>query len=153
MKRIYFLGLLVAVLLTACSGGEVDQQGSSSVVTIYKSPTWGCCGDWSDYLEGNGFTVEEIETETLDAIKDQYNVPQELESCHTAIVDGYVIEGHVPVTEIQRLLSDRPQVLGIAVAGMPVGSPGMEIDGFDTEAYDVVTFDQSGDIEIYANYP
>jgi hypothetical protein len=89
----------------------------------------------------------------LDEIKDQYNVPQELESCHTAIVDGYVIEGHVPATEILRLLSDRPNVLGIAVAGMPVGSPGMEIDGFDTEPYDVVTFDQSGEIKIYASYP
>jgi hypothetical protein len=89
----------------------------------------------------------------LDEIKDQYNVPQELESCHTAIVDGYVIEGHVPATEILRLLSDRPNVLGIAVAGMPVGSPGMEIDGFDTEPYDVVTFDQTGEIKIYASYP
>jgi hypothetical protein len=89
----------------------------------------------------------------LDEIKNQYNVPQELESCHTAIVDGYVIEGHVPATEILRLLSDRPNVLGIAVAGMPVGSPGMEIDGFDTEPYDVVTFDQTGEIKIYASYP
>ena len=89
----------------------------------------------------------------MDEIKDQYNVPQELESCHTAIVDGYVIEGHVPATEIQRLLSDRPEVLGIAVAGMPIGSPGMEIDGFDTEPYDVVTFDQTGEIKIYASYP
>ena len=89
----------------------------------------------------------------MDEIKDQYNVPQELESCHTAIVDGYVIEGHVPATEILRLLSDRPNVLGIAVAGMPVGSPGMEIDGFDTEPYDVVTFDQTGEIKIYASYP
>jgi len=89
----------------------------------------------------------------LDEIKDQYNVPQELDSCHTAIVDGYVIEGHVPATEIQRLLSDRPEVPGIAVAGMPVGSPGMEIDGFDTEPYNVVTFDQTGEIKIYASYP
>ena len=89
----------------------------------------------------------------MDEIKNQYNVPQELESCHTAIVDGYVIEGHVPATEILRLLSDRPNVLGIAVAGMPVGSPGMEIDGFDTEPYDVVTFDQTGEIKIYASYP
>jgi hypothetical protein len=86
-------------------------------------------------------------------IKEQYGVPQELESCHTAIVDGYVIEGHVPASEIQRLLTERPEVIGIAVAGMPAGSPGMEIEGFDTEPYDVVTFDQFGEIKIYASYP
>ena len=86
-------------------------------------------------------------------IKDQYNVPQALESCHTAIVDGYVIEGHVPASEIQRLLTERPEVIGIAVAGMPAGSPGMEIEGFDTEPYDVVTFDQLGKVKIYASYP
>ena len=80
-------------------------------------------------------------------------MPSELQSCHTAIVDGYIIEGHVPVAEIERLLSERPDVLGIAVAGMPAGSPGMEIEGFDTEPYDVVTFDASGEIEIYASYP
>ena len=90
---------------------------------------------------------------SLDRIKAKYQVPDELQSCHTAIVNGYVIEGHVPVVEINRLLSDKPDVLGIAVAGMPVGSPGMEIEGFDSESYDVVTFDGEGRIEIYSSYP
>ena len=77
----------------------------------------------------------------------------EFQACHTAIVDGYVIEGHVPVSEIERLLSERPDVIGIAVAGMPAGSPGMEIEEFDSEPFDVVTFDIEGNIEIYSSYP
>jgi hypothetical protein len=80
-------------------------------------------------------------------------VPQELESCHTAVVDGYIIEGHVPVAEIQRLLDERPDVIGIAVAGMPAGSPGMEVEGLESEPFDVVTFDESGNILVFASYP
>jgi hypothetical protein len=76
----------------------------------------------------------------------------EFQACHTAIVDGYVIEGHVPVSEIERLLSEKPNVIGIAVAGMPAGSPGMDIDGFDSEPFDVVSFDENGSIEIYESY-
>ncbi len=76
----------------------------------------------------------------------------EFQACHTAIVDGYVIEGHVPVSEIERLLSEKPNVIGIAVAGMPAGSPGMDIDGFDSEPFDVVSFDENGLIEIYESY-
>jgi hypothetical protein len=89
----------------------------------------------------------------LTPIKTQHQVPSSFQSCHTAIVDGYVIEGHVPAAEIKRLLAERPAVLGIAVAGMPVGSPGMEVEGAETEPYEVVTFDQAGNIEVYANYP
>jgi hypothetical protein len=89
----------------------------------------------------------------LDQIKKKYQVPEEFQACHTAIVNGYVIEGHVPVEDIERLLSEKPDVIGIAVAGMPAGSPGMEIEGFEDEAFDVVTFDKSGTIEIYQSYP
>jgi hypothetical protein len=90
--------------------------------------------------------------DSLDSIKTQYQVPDALQSCHTAIVNGYVVEGHVPIAEINRLLAEKPPVLGIAVAGMPVGSPGMEIEGFDTEPFDVVSFDDQGVIEIYSSY-
>jgi hypothetical protein len=83
----------------------------------------------------------------------KHQVPEALQSCHTAIVDGYVIEGHVPVAEIFRLLKEKPDVIGIAVAGMPFGSPGMEIEGFEDESYEVVTFDSSGEINFYAAYP
>lgn len=89
----------------------------------------------------------------MDQIKKENQIPEEFQACHTAIVNGYVIEGHVPVEDIERLLSEKPDVIGIAVAGMPAGSPGMEIEGFDDEAFDVVTFDQDGNIEIYQSYP
>ena len=86
-------------------------------------------------------------------VKTQYQVPAELESCHTAIVDGYVIEGHVPVSEIIRLLAEKPDAIGLAVAGMPIGSPGMETAGVATEPYDVILFSADGRQEIYASYP
>ncbi len=104
-------------------------------------------------MEDNGYRVEEIDMDDLTSIKEQYNVPPSFQSCHTAIVDGYVIEGHVPVDEVERLLADRPNVLGLAVAGMPVGSPGMDSAGGEAEPYDVVTFDQSGVTQVYASYP
>ena len=94
-----------------------------------------------------------MDLSSLSQIKQENHVPAELQSCHTAIVDGYVIEGHVPVKEIERLLAERPELIGIGVAGMPAGSPGMEIEGFDTEPFNVVSFDENGLIEIFASYP
>ena len=103
-------------------------------------------------MEGNGYKVKTENVDTLVEVKNRYQIPTELQSCHTAIVDGYVLEGHVPVSEIERLLLERPDVIGIAVAGMPAGSPGMEIEGFDSEPFDVVTFDKKGSIQIYSSY-
>ena len=88
----------------------------------------------------------------LDAVKEEQGVPRELRSCHTAIVDGYIIEGHVPVAEIERLLEERPDIAGLAVPGMPVGSPGMEVDGAADQPYDVIAFDKEGQSQIYASY-
>lgn len=105
------------------------------------------------YLVENGYQVEERGVASLDEIKVEYQVPAELQSCHTAIVDGYIIEGHVPVREIERLLTERPDVAGIAVPGMPVGSPGMVVEGAPDEPFDVYTFTTSGDTEVYASYP
>lgn len=86
-------------------------------------------------------------------IKSRYKVPPELQSCHTAIVDGYVIEGHVPISEINRLLSERPDIIGLAVAGMPAGSPGMETPGVASVPFNVISFDSLGLQEVYASYP
>ena len=152
MKKYLVFGAII-LLLTACTGQAGTQQGTAPNVVVYETPNWGCCGDWSEYLEENGFEVEEIITDDLASIKSENKVPPSFQTCHTAIVDGYVIEGHVPATEIFRLLTERPPVVGIAVAGMPLGSPGMDIAGADTEPFEVVTFDQSGFIEPYANYP
>ncbi|HUV16522.1 MAG TPA: DUF411 domain-containing protein [Pelolinea sp.] len=93
------------------------------------------------------------ETDAIDEIKARYQVPQALLSCHTAIVDGYVIEGHVPAAEIVRLLEERPDVIGIAVADMPPGSPGMDIPGFEKDPYDVISFNEAGETAVFSSYP
>ena len=103
-------------------------------------------------MEENDYTVQVEDVQDLTAVKSQYQVPSQLRSCHTAIVDGYVIEGHVPVDAIERLLSERPDIAGLAVPGMPAGSPGMEIEGVDPQPYDVIAFDKSGNSEIFASY-
>ena len=104
------------------------------------------------YMRDNGYTVKEEAVQNLSAMKAKYQVPVELQSCHTAIVDGYIIEGHVPVAEIERLLAERPDILGLAVAGMPAGSPGMDVEGSPPEPYNVVTFDKNGNIEVFESY-
>jgi hypothetical protein len=104
-------------------------------------------------VEQNGYTAQVEDVQDLMAVKDRYDVPLELQSCHTAIVDGYIIEGHVPMAEIERLLAERPDIAGLAVPGMPVGSPGMEVEGVDPQSYDVIAFDESGSREVFASYP
>ena len=104
-------------------------------------------------MEQNGYTAQVEDVQDLTAVKDRYDVPLELQSCHTAIVDGYIIEGHVPVAEIERLMTERPDIAGLAVPGMPVGSPGMEVEGVDPQPYEVIAFDESGNREVFASYP
>jgi hypothetical protein len=104
-------------------------------------------------VERNGFTAKVEDVQNLATVKDRYAVPPELQSCHTAIVDGYIIEGHVPAAEIERLMTERPDIAGLAVPGMPVGSPGMEVEGAATQPYDVIAFDKVGNTEVFASYP
>ena len=103
-------------------------------------------------MEENGYTAKVEDVSDLAEIKDRYQVPAELQSCHTAIVDGYIVEGHVPVAEVERLLTERPDVIGLAVAGMPAGSPGMETDG-PAQPFEVVAFSKSGETAVFASYP
>lgn len=103
-------------------------------------------------MEENGFAVKSVEAGDLAAVKREQQVPPELQSCHTAIVDGYIVEGHVPAADVKRLLAERPAVRGLAVPGMPIGSPGMEIEGMVDEAYEVIAFDAVGEQEIFARY-
>ena len=103
-------------------------------------------------MEENDYTVQVEDVQDLTEIKSQYQVPPDLRSCHTAIVDGYVIEGHVPVEAIERLLSERPDIAGLAVPGMPIGSPGMGVEGYEPQPYDVIAFDKSGSSEVFASY-
>ena len=104
-------------------------------------------------MEQNGYTANVEDVQNLAAVKTRYQVPLEIQSCHTAIVDGYVIEGHVPVAEVERLLTERPDIAGLAVSGMPVGSPGMEVEGAAPQPYHVIAFDQAGNTEVFASYP
>jgi len=103
-------------------------------------------------MRDNGFEVQVKDVQNLGTIKSQHQIPVELQSCHTAIVDGYLIEGHVPVAEVRRLLDERPEIAGLAVAGMPIGSPGMEVAGAEAQPFDVIAFDSSGKTEVYASY-
>ena len=104
-------------------------------------------------MEQNGYSVVIEDVQDMTAVKTSHSVPAELQSCHTAIVDGYVIEGHVPVAEIQRLLDERPDIIGLAVVGMPAGSPGMEVPGATPVPFDVISFDQDGPTGTFASYP
>ncbi|MCB0110280.1 MAG: DUF411 domain-containing protein [Caldilineaceae bacterium] len=103
-------------------------------------------------MQEHGFTVQAEDVQDLAAVKTHYAIPAELQSCHTAIVDGYLIEGHVPAQEIQRLLAERPDVVGLAVPGMPIGSPGMEIAEMGSEAFDVIAYDAAGVQTTFASY-
>ncbi len=118
-------------------------------ITVYKSPTCGCCQKWADHLTAAGFATELINRGGITTLKNEWGVPEALHSCHTGKIDGYVIEGHVPASAIKRLLAERPQAAGLAVPGMPIGSPGME--GGEPETYDVVLFGKDGQ-KTFAKY-
>ncbi len=104
-------------------------------------------------MRESGYTVEVNDDQNRGAVRDQFNVPLQIQSCHTAIVDGYIIEGHVPVDEIERLLDERPEIVGLAVIGMPAGSPGMDDGSLSQGTFDVISFDKSGNTEVFTSYP
>jgi hypothetical protein len=113
-------------------------------MTVTRDPNCGCCGLWVEHVKSAGFPVEVVEAADLAPLKARLGVPEALMSCHTAEIGGYVVEGHVPAEAIKRLLAERPQAKGIAVVGMPVGSPGMEVPGRSPEIYEVVLFAADG---------
>jgi hypothetical protein len=129
-----------------------DVAASAPVISVYKSPTCGCCKNWVDHVKAAGFTVEVHDVDNLSDIKADAGVPASTRSCHTAIVGGYAIEGHVPAATIQRLLKEKPVLAGLAVPGMPVGSPGMEVPGQPAEKYDVVAFKADGSTSVYESH-
>lgn len=128
----------------------VTPVSTAAEVTVYKSPTCGCCKAWVKHLEENGFSVKAHDVNNVTPFKVKHGVTPELASCHTAVVDGYVIEGHVPAADIKRLLKERPAVKGLAVPEMPMGSPGME--GPRKDPYKVLSFDAEGKVRVFASY-
>lgn len=160
--------IAAALLLVACSKANPAIQSSDAAqsqprdsvmvasapaaalvpIKVYKDPGCGCCKEWVKHLEQNGFTVETVDMPDLSAVKAKYGVMPEIQACHTAVVGGYTVEGHVPADLILKMLKEKPAIAGLAVAGMPSGSPGME--GATRERYDVLTFDRAGHTTVYA---
>ena len=166
MKKI--LVVLTALLMAACGEQEpaqpearepakaqqhasVDDKVGSKRLEVYKSPTCGCCGAWVDHMKEHGYTVEVHDTDNMQAIKEKAGILPGGGSCHTAFIDGYVIEGHVPAADIRRILEERPDAVGLAVPGMPYGSPGMGPED-DREAYDVFLIRKDGSTEVFSSY-
>jgi len=146
-KHTLALGLVAALgfSTTALAGGAAQS------IHVYKSPTCGCCDDWIDHLEENGFDVEATNSNNMGKIKAEAGLIPGLGSCHTAYVDDYVIEGHVPADDIKRLLSEAPNATGLSVPGMPAGSPGMEMGG-RKDPYQVIMFNEQGQTRVFAEY-
>lgn len=139
-----------AALLVPAAWAQAQRQ----VVEVWKSPTCGCCKDWMRHLEANGFAVKAHDTGN-NAARARLGMPQALGSCHTALVGGYVIEGHVPAADIQRLLRERPPALGLAVPGMPIGSPGMDGPEYRgrRDRYAVLLVQRDGRTQVFSAYP
>ena len=163
--RIPIVGsIFAAVLAAACSPSpapDAPDAAPASVaaapvalptMTVYKTPTCGCCKNWVEHIQQAGISVEVHDLPDLTEIKNEAGVPGDARSCHTAIVDGYAIEGHVPAAAIKRLLQERPAVAGLAVPGMPVGSPGMEVPGQAPDRYDVIAFQRDGSSSVFKSH-
>jgi hypothetical protein len=145
-RRTLLAALSLAALLVATASAQAP---ALTKMTVYKSPTCGCCAKWVEHMKKAGFDLTVIDTDNVSLIKAEHKVPSTLAACHTAIVNGYVVEGHVPDDVIRKMLAEKPKISGIAVAGMPMGAPGMETDGIP-QTYDVTAFDATGATHVYA---
>ncbi|MBD2436494.1 DUF411 domain-containing protein [Nostoc sp. FACHB-110] len=162
VKVLIIVGLTVGVLGILGSKAPVSSAQSLPIevavntslpkATVYRSPECSCCHGWIDHLKSQGFQVTDVSTNDIEAIKQNYHVPDNLASCHTAVVNGYVVEGHVPAQDIKRLLQEQPNVAGLSVPQMPVGTPGMEM-GNQKDPFNVVSFDSQGTAKIFNQYP
>ena len=151
MKELTRRDVLGVLSLTLAAGLRPLAQGGPAV-QVYKDPTCGCCAIWVEHLRKAGFAATVTDVEDMAAIKMKHGVPARARSCHTAVVDGYVIEGHVPAADVQRLLKQRPAVVGLGVPGMPIGSPGMEVAGMKPQPFDVLAFDKAGQTTVFASH-
>ena len=160
MKRLTLvIGLMVVVVVAVGafalylpkSNITAASKNENQLITVYKSASCGCCKKWVSYLEDEGFSVKSINHDDVDMIKAENGLTDpSLKSCHTALVDGYVIEGHVPANDIERLLSERPKMVGLAAPGMPMMSPGM--NSLIPQGYDVLSFSENGAATVFSSY-
>lgn len=158
MRALDRRGFLAALGLGAVASAlpalpALGAQAKLPPMTVYKSASCGCCKNWVEHARTNGFTVRTIDTEDLAGVKAEMGVPGQLQSCHTVVVGNYIVEGHVPAADVKRLLAEKPAVRGIAVPGMPIGSPGMEqgpVSGY--QRYDVIAFTAQGKTTVFAKH-
>ena len=133
------------------AGAPTAAPAAKPALQVYKDPSCGCCQSWVDYMQKNGYKATVIPTPNMDRIKEEHKIPASLQSCHTTIVGGYVIEGHVPVDDIARLLAEKPKgVIGLTIPGMPQSAPGMDVTPF--QPYTVLSFDAAGKTTTYARH-
>jgi hypothetical protein len=151
MKVFKIFPLIILLVFTTGIKAETPVAGKPVDIVVYRSPSCECCGRWLEHLRQNNFNGQDIVTNDVEAIKRKYGVSETMASCHTAIVDGYVIEGHVPANDIMMLLKTKPKIAGIAVPGMPSGTPGMEMGG-KKDAYDVMSFDKENHTGVFHHY-
>jgi len=142
--------VFAAALVATLGAAALPTTAVPPSILVYKSPSCGCCKAWMDHLSQNGFKVTGKDMDDVQPMKDEVGLPAKLASCHTAIVDGYVIEGHVPAADIQRLLKERPKIVGLSAPGMPPSSPGMDQPG--KVPYDVIAFDAKGTTTVFAKH-
>jgi len=145
-------GALAVVAVASFAFAAAQQKPAGPLVEVFKSPTCGCCAMWVEHMRTNGFNVRVTDLANLAAIKKSRGVPEQVQSCHTAVVNGYVVEGHVPAADVHRMLKEKPAIAGIAVGGMPVGSPGMETPFVKAEPYNVMSFDKNGTTRVFAKH-
>ncbi len=136
--------------LYGLAGALLSGPVLAASITVYKSETCGCCEDWVTHMEASGFEVTVVNSDNLAPVKAMAGVKPELASCHTGLVDGYVIEGHVPAADVKRLLEQKPAVRGLTIPGMPQSAPGMDIPG---SPYEVLSFDNQGNSAVFSRYP
>ena len=147
MRNVIRIAALVTLLAVRAQAGDADPKA----VHVYKSPTCGCCQKWVEHLKSRGFTVDVSNVPDVNPVKKELGVPAGASSCHTAVVEGYFVEGHVPGEDVERLLAERPKdVVGLAVPGMPVGSPGME--GPNPQKYSVLAVQKDGKLKVFADH-
>ncbi|HZW20653.1 DUF411 domain-containing protein [Noviherbaspirillum sp.] len=145
-----FAALLLPAVAAKAAPAAPGAKGALPVIEVYKSESCGCCHLWVDHLRANGFTVKATDVPDPSAYRKKHGVPEALGSCHTGVVAGYALEGHVPAAEVKRLLAERPKARGLAVPGMPMGSPGME--GSRKDSYDVLLIEADGRSRVYRHY-
>jgi len=142
--------LAIASIALLAAGMPRIAAANGPEMQVFKTPWCGCCAEWVDHMRSAGFSVQVTDLEDMTPAKAHFGVADDLQACHTAVVDGYVVEGHVPAPDVLRLLSERPRATGVAVPGMPAGSPGME-QGNRKDRYDVILF-SSDSRSIYSRY-